>query len=355
MIGNKQVLKDTLSSSGVYDNFVSSVISANQKQSAGQPTSLPLDDPQIEKIANNAFNADILKGQTDKFLDDTFLWLEGESDQWIFNLDFTEARDDLFVGLSEYAANRLAFLPECGFSDTITPNVFEISCRPVGVSLEETQKQVLLDFQNGNFLESAQITEQNLPRTADGQNLQEKFNIVPLVYKFLSNSILVFGLFLALSIALFIYARLPKRKAFKALGRDLLTSGLMLLGFTVVFGFVIPRYTETFSIQGNETSELFNQVLNLYIKNLDILIVNITLQVATVGAAILIIERMSRPSDIYKPLIEKSGLITSHAEKASKSKAKHSTKPPVQTSEQKPRKKRKSKKRKTNKYRKINL
>ncbi len=96
-------------------------------------------------------------------------------------------------------------------------------------------------------------------------------------------------------------------------------------------------------------------LINLYIKNLDILIVNITLQVATIGAAILIIERMSRPSDIYTPLIEKSGLITSHEEIASKSKGKHSVKPPVQTSEDKPRKKRKTTKRKTNKYRKINL
>ena len=87
--------------------------------------------------------------------------------------------------------------------------------------------------------------------------------------------------------------------------------------------------------------------------SVDVLVINIAIQIAVVGLLILIIEKMTRPTEFYAEVAKKSGLLTSEEKKTTQLVEKSDYKnAPVQTSE--PVKKRTTK-RKTKTKKKIQL
>jgi hypothetical protein len=88
-------------------------------------------------------------------------------------------------------------------------------------------------------------------------------------------------------------------------------------------------------------------------KRFDVLIINVTLQVATIGLVILMVERFTRQSR-YSGVDKKSGITTSVAKKNRGGKTIRRAYPPIQTSEG-PKKRTSSKHKVPKKYRKIGL
>ena len=56
LIGDKQIVKDSIYESGIYNEYVNSIIETNIEASKDKEGTLPLDDPEIQKIvaATNA-------------------------------------------------------------------------------------------------------------------------------------------------------------------------------------------------------------------------------------------------------------------------------------------------------------
>jgi len=128
----------------------------------------------------------------------------------------------------------------------------------------------------------------------------------------------------------------------------------MLVIFTVLYSALLPKITSSFKLQitssGNEAVE---KSVNYFVHSVDLLVINIAIQIAVVGLLILIIEKMTRPTEFYAEVAKKSGLLTSEEKKTTQLVEKSDYKnAPVQTSE--PVKKRTTK-RKTKTKKKIQL
>ena len=337
-IGDTKTIKTAIDDSKIYDSLVQSIIDDNVDNFSQSSTSIPLDDPEIQKIILRSFDSNTLKDNTEATIDSVQNWLNGKSDKLEFSFDLSEGKAKLADNLGDYAVNRLERLPACSTFSSET-NVFRIGCLPPDVNLRSLRETLKNDFNNTpNFLSDPVITEDNLPKSADGQRIDQKFSFARSIYQILDNGILIFGLGLVLASLFFIIVRLPLRRGFRALGRDLSTNGLMLLLFTVVYAYVLPRFTSSFSlnISGNPSTQLFNRAADNLMHKLDILIINTAIQIALVGIVILIIERLTRSSDIYAKVYEKSGLEFSDPPKHTTSKTIKKHKPneaPVQTSE----------------------
>lgn len=349
LIGNEQTLKDTLVESEIYNKFIPSIIDANLDQTRDDLSSLPLDDINVRSIIRQSFAPQTLREQTEVVIDDVYAWLEGRTDYLEFSYDFTESKEAMNNGIANYAAQRVLSLPDCevAFAEV---NVFNVDCKPAGFSFEFVRSQVLNDLQSSDFLKSPIINQDNLPKSPDGKTLEEQYSYVPTIFQILQGGIFISIILVVLSATLFVYVRRPLSKGFQALGRDLLSNGVMLILLTIGFGFLLPRYTDTFSIQGNATSALFNQVSDLYIQKIDIIVINVAIQIAAVGLGIMLIGRINKVAGGYRNARAKSGLITSNAVKRSTQPRGTSKRPPIQTSEvEKPSKSRKprSKKRKS--------
>ncbi len=333
LIGNKQAAKEVLLESGVYTQFVDAVIADNNADSSKQKSSLPLDDPEIQKIARQSFSAKALQDNSEHFIDQLYAWLLGEKDELTFEVELNPEKEVFVELVSTYAANKVAALESCGQRDISMITIFELDCRPEGVSSSFIKERVREDLLSTDFFQDIRITEKDLPKTKNGQYLHEQYSFVPQIIQNMKSALWIFILVFVLSSALFVYARRPFRKGFKAYGRDLLSNALTLIVVTAFFGFMLPNLTESLSVEGNKTVTLFNNVSDTYIQRLDTLVINIALQTAAVGVLVLMLERVSRPWSKYDNVAKKSGLTTSYAKREVQGKLIRKPMPPVQTSE----------------------
>lgn len=330
VLSNKQNLKDSLTSSGIYNSFVDSIINANVDESNQTLSSLPLQDQKVRDIVSKSFSPQILKTQTDTVIDNIYTWLNGESEKLAFQYDFTQSRATMNTALATYAADRVMALPECEESPQEL-NVFTIQCRPSNINAEFIRTQTLNDLEASELLKDTIITQDDLPRTADNITLDQKYAFVPTIYQLMRFCLPVsIALFTLLSVV-YIYIRKPWQKGLRAYGKDLFSNGVMLIILTALFGYVIPKYTDSYGISGNETAALFNHASNTYIHKIDIVVINIAIQLAAVGLGLLLILRINRKTSMYAGIKSKAGIATSVGK--STNSTKRSSRPPVQTSE----------------------
>ena len=330
VIANKQALKDSLVTSGAYSSFVETVIDANTNASNQTLSSLPFSDKNVRQIVIDSFSPQFLKSQTDAAIDDVYTWLQQDSKQLTFRYDFTQPKTSMNNALASYAADRVMSLPPCEQVPEEV-NVFTVSCRPVNITHEFVRVQTVNDLNTSDLLKDPIIDQDDLPKTVDGKTLDQKYSFIPRLYTLMKLALPVSIVFFTVSSAVYIFFRRPVYKGLRAFGRDLLSNGLMLILLTVVFGYIIPKYTNSYGVSGNKTAALFNKVSDSYIHRIDILVINIAIQLAAAGFGLLLILRINKSTSIYSNLKKKSGLATSIGK--SNQPAKRSNRPPVQTSE----------------------
>lgn len=330
ILSDKQVLKDSLATSGAYASFVDTVIDSNIDESTQTLSSLPLADQNVRTIITKSFSPQILKTQTDAVIDNVYEWLDGRSSKLSFRYDFTESKNTMNASLASYAAERVATLPNCDrLPEQI--NVFTISCKPMNITSDFVRAQTLADLESSDLLKDPVITQDNLPKAADGENLDVKYSFVPKLYQLMQVALPVSIALLVVAIGLYIFVRLPVQKGLRAFGKDILSNGIMLIILTVVFGYIVPNYTNSYGLSGNQLSNLFSKVSDTYIHRVDILVINIAIQMAAAGLGLLLILRINKSNNIYSALKSKSGLVSSVGK--SNTVAKRPSRPPVQTSE----------------------
>lgn len=351
--GSSNNLKNSIAESGVYDSFVPSIISANIEQQTSESSSIPLEDPEIQKIINEIFNPKLLQSSADNVVDGVYAWLDGSAESLKFEIDFSRQRLGLIDKLSTYSALRLKGLPPCSVEELQTENVFRLECQPPGFYESLVKNQVSNDLTNSDFLKDPVLTEKNLPIVKDGIPIDQKFHFAPTIFTILSNGIWIFSIIFILATSMYIYIRKPRRKGINAFSKDLLANGIMLLVFTVFYSIVVPKLLSSYSLQANTGSNALNESLNYFTNRLDVLVINIAIQITAVGAIILSIEKMSRTASIYGVLAKKSGLTTSVEHLPKSGKKDKTKKPPVQTSETS--KKPKYTKQKSSKFKKMGL
>ncbi len=355
LIEKPQAIKQTIVQTGVYDDFVPGVIVANVESATG--SGLPLDDKNIQSIILTSFTPESFQKQTEGALDDVFKWLSGEHEILTFALDFTAEKDLMVARLSEYAVARLADKPDCTADELSRVMIFRLECQPPGVYESMVRENVTHDLNESSLLKKMIVSQETLPKNASGQSIDKTYSFATKVYQRRFTLLYILCVIFTLSAAAYVLARRPLRHGIRALGHDFLSNGVLLIMFTVIFGFILPKYTSTYALSGGGPTDAFNRVVNAFVIEFDKLIISAMVLVVGIGLLLLTLERFTRYRAPFESVKRKSGVATSVAKKPKKKpaskKAKKVPLPPLQTSETKIKKK--PKKKTTNKYKKMGL
>lgn len=314
VIGNRDVVKQTIADSGAYEKFVPSVLDANKDQDSA--SSIPLDDPEVTRIINESFPPENLQTQTEAIVDSIFNWLDKKSDRVQFSVDFTANKNALGDKLSEYAFNRVAFLEICQTQpETFDP--FTTNCRPYGYDIFEGQ-QIFADQikSSEGFLGKTVLTEKELPKNKAGQNLFEQYSYAPNIFKWLKRAPLILGIATVFVCVFYVLNAPHRRKGVSRLGRTIVGNSATLIVTPFVFGVIIPQLTRDYSneLSGSSSEVLLNDIINTLVHRFDRLMILFGLWLMLIGFAVLVAERMTRPKTRYAS-VEKNAGLTSGIEK----------------------------------------
>jgi hypothetical protein len=314
IIGKNSYVKDVLNETKSYDRFVPAVIEANKAAPQGS-NSLNYDDQNIVKIFTESFPADDLKSKTEHVIDEVYAWLNGEQPQLKFSADFSPNKQLLADKLSAYAFTRLAKLPPCkSLPETINP--LTIECKPVGFDLKEVQesyRQQLLA--SDSFLSKTILTEEDLPKNTAGKTLPDQYAFAPTAFRWLLRAPYILGVLTLVFSVAYVWLSPKKRKGVAGLGSILMSSGISLAIFPILFDIVIPRFTDSFQVQSGTqgTQAIFSDIISSITAHFVSLFITIGIQLFVAGLCVYLIERVTRNEAAkYKTVEKKSGVVSSN-------------------------------------------
>src|SRR5690606_28069006 len=92
--GDRNVVKNWFSNSGVYDNIVDSVVRETEKgiENSEEKDGQNIDTESLSNAATSTFTPDVLRSSLEEVLDGTYDWLDGTTPNLAFSLDFTEQK-----------------------------------------------------------------------------------------------------------------------------------------------------------------------------------------------------------------------------------------------------------------------
>ncbi|MFO0920503.1 MAG: hypothetical protein U0451_02415 [Candidatus Saccharimonadales bacterium] len=353
IVTNKTHVKNIVSDSGVYRDFVPAVIEETAKKSG---STIPLSRPDIKAAIESGFDANVMQDNAENFIDGTYAWLNGTSSDYTFKIDLTVARQQTADSISKLAFDRIRTLPVC-FAAPETFDPFTVGCQPPSTDLgaEQAKLSALIAGETG-ILPKAVFTQNDLPKNGEGKQIQERYNFAHALYQWLKFSPLIIGfLILVFSFPIVLLSR-TRREGFRRLGSIIFGSGVTLLITPILLMYILPGISDSMkfsSATNNNTSAVVSNLINYMTESFYSLLFNIALQVITIGAIILMAEYVSRPKSKYSAILMQTGLISSHTRKPSSGKKFKPFNVPVQSSEESVR--RKPRKTRNRKYRKIIL
>jgi hypothetical protein len=258
---NSSSIKQTVAESGAYERLVPAALeTANHESSKGLgDSSIPLDNPEIQKVINSSFDTNNIKQQSENFIDGVYAWLNGKTSGLEFKIDLTSNKDRLADNLSTYAANRMKGLPVCTSIPTET-NIFLIPCRPPGVNLDREQaimRQTLAT--NPNLLADAVFTSDDLPKNSDGTRVPDNLKHAPEIYKWFK-LIPWICLMLAILLSIIIIKLSPTmRSGVKTVGSSLIIAGLLLGLTALIYSYIANKFTQF--LQNDVTAKGFDGII----------------------------------------------------------------------------------------------
>lgn len=253
VLGTSTQLKQSLSDSHIYDNFVDTAFEAakaadkpaggvNQPQQSDEGISsvliedtdaLPIDDPAIRNVVKSAVTPAFLRQSIEQVLDGTYRWLQGKVPKPDFRIDLTGVRQQLIDGAGAYAANRAQGLPACTFAQlrSLGPNVdpFKAPCLPPGVTPDAVRAQVVGELQsNPQLVGQPVLTADTLPKNNQGQTPFDQAKELPRVFGWFRLAPWLVGGLVVLLMSLLILVRHDRRHGLKTVAGLLLGAGVVL-------------------------------------------------------------------------------------------------------------------------------
>ena len=168
-----------LDESDAYSKIDETVVEAihDGNERAVHAPSLPIEDPQIQKVFSSAFTPEFSKTAAVDIIDGTYNWLDGRSETPDFNVDVTSVRERLADGLGDYAVQRMKGLPMCTPEQLLFEGIsfLEATCRPPlvtdGIVKALVAREVRTSdkfFGGENTLTGADVTQDIDPQTMEG-------------------------------------------------------------------------------------------------------------------------------------------------------------------------------------------
>lgn len=220
-------LKAALKDSGLYGSGVEAALEQSGKNQATSQD-LPLNQPEVRKIVENAFSPQYTQSQAERVIDATYAWLKGDTANLSFSIDLTEAKTRLTEGVSSYVQKRLDTLPTCTSAAQLPADgkvdPYNATCIPPGTDkaaiIAQAQQQITdSDVFKDSSINAADATDGN------GKTVANQLAAGPAIYNALVLSFYVAIASAVLFAAGVIFLSASRWRGVRNLGIMLLASG----------------------------------------------------------------------------------------------------------------------------------
>lgn len=335
LFAEPNTLKNSLVNTDAYSRFRDATIQAAADQRV--ENSLPFDDPIIQEIISTSFPAPLLLQETERALDDTYRWLNGETDSLSFNIDLMQAKDRFARQVADYSVNRISALPVCtSFPDT--QDVFKLTCLPPTIDLSELRLEIYESImQDQSFLASNGIGLQDLPKDEHGQTINEAYPEIPRYFQIAKIlPYLLFGVAALIAVVIILLSR-TRYHGLRSIASILIFTGVILAITPLFANYITSGVNQT--VQNSLTSsggygQIINDITNALYRDINAMLINIAIIVASLGLILyIVVRRLQKKQNIYSDLELRSGVSTSTKPHVKGTKGITSKDLPIQSSE----------------------
>jgi hypothetical protein len=255
LLNNPNTLKQALDKSGVYTVAVQNGLSKIQPSANNTAVDqIPVNDPQIQAVIEQAIPPQYLEQQTNGVLDTVYAWLHGQSNL-SFQVNLSDAKAKLADGLSSYAQQRLVSLPTCTSAANITLDVnpFTATCLPPKFDKVAATQQVHDQIaQNQDFLKNTNITSDTI-KNSSGQTLTQRLSRVPSIYKQVQYGLYGSGVLALLCTAGIVFMSSTLRRGIRRAGVVYTTIGAISALLAWLTGLVLDKISTTLTTSSSST------------------------------------------------------------------------------------------------------
>lgn len=323
VFGQAKNIKSTLASSGIYSTAVDSALDSAQKESNNNQTDpnqppnnnqtnndggLPFDDPQVRAVVKQAVPPSQIQQWAEQLIDSGYGWLDGTTEQPVINVDFSQVKQKLAVGLGNYAVNRAKTLPVCTTAELQalqaqgdSPDPFKLTCVPPGFDVQSLQSEVEQQvLSNADFLQKDSFTTADIPKDQNtGETVFQKVDSARTAYKWAKATPYIWaGLAILFAVLLFLLHDDRRRGAF-VVGRTFTGVGIFVTVVALISRFMTIQATNASGPLAKQIQGNFQDTVLYIAKSLALSLNNVYLIIGLVyvliGAGILVALRLTRP------------------------------------------------------------
>lgn len=267
-IGTPAQTQDLLNRSGIYQALIPSQVADAQKANPSLQ-SLPLDNPEVQKVLGQSLDSQKLQEQGNKAVDAIYAWLEGKTSKPQISISVSANQQDLAKAAGDYAYKYASGLPTCSYSETdysaFAADPLSAKCIPHGVDASMVRSSVETAVLNNPALgSSTQLTENDV-KLPNGKTIMDSFNTAPVWYQRAQKLPLISAGVAGVCILLLLLI-LGFRQGIRSAGKHLLSVGIVLglvaIGLTWLFD---KFYSSFFPKSSNPNiTDALNQLSNLF-------------------------------------------------------------------------------------------
>ncbi len=232
--GTPDTIKRAAGENKIYDSAETDIVQSVKQETQGDGGRLPLDNPELEQAAKDAFPNKFLSQSGESIIDGFYGWLQGKTEQPEFSVDVSGAKQTFANGIGDYAQRRYDSLPACTLAElqNLTPEVqpLEVSCRIPGLVGSEVRDQVIAEIQNNkDFAGDTAFTPEDLPKDEQGKTITQNLAFAPKLYSLLKTLPWILGVLSLLLATAVLFLSQSKRRGLKSIAVTLFGTGLFLL------------------------------------------------------------------------------------------------------------------------------
>lgn len=273
---DRNQIKEIFSKSSLYEKLPEAVYD-NAVDNKNSQSFVPLKDPEVRKLALEVFTPSVAQKNIENSIDGTYDWLEGKTDQPMFTLDVTGAKNLFADKLGAYAKEKTKSLPDCSIEQLQALrsskefNIFKAKCAPAFLSPSLIDNQTAAAVKKSDEILGDGTLKASELKNSNGKPLFKNLNKLPDTYsatRLVPLMLIVFALGL-----MFTIFKLSKSRylGLKRISRLLVASGILTLvvpvSFMIAARTILGRLDDKPEIRDIGLSMLnqyFNQASKIY-------------------------------------------------------------------------------------------
>lgn len=247
-VGKPEQTKDLLKQSGLYQAVIPAQVADVQRANPSL-ASVPLDNPEIQKILGSSLDAKNVEQQGDKAIDAIYAWLEGKSETPQIDITVMADQQRLATAAGNYVAKYVSGLPACapGEADyaAFSTNPLEATCMPPGTDAQMVRSSVEQAILSNPALgASTQLTEEDV-RLANGKTIMESLGSAPTWYQRAVYLPLIAAILIAFFAIVLLFV-VGVRSGVKSIGKHALSVGITLAVVAIALAWAMEKSLSTF-------------------------------------------------------------------------------------------------------------